>query len=298
MPHASQMSVQHMAGDAEFRQWVDAHSAVIQASGMVKTADTGQIAIPCVAVRPAINLAAGYEIYRMDDTQQANFPVFLKIEYGIGSVATRPALYITCGTGTDGAGTITGVLHARATVTRNGTPTIALLYETIASQGEGYFALCSGVTSGSQANYYILGRHIDLNGDPTDNAIFVFHPTTTNSTFYTLMKQPGGLLVSRFGGSSALGPPVLFVTENTNSNEVISLNGEVPLYPFEPFLGRRQPPLLNGCVVHNADVGDGVTFTATMYGGTKTWRRVTDGATALIRGGSSSNGALAIRWEA
>jgi len=302
MAHGSVLSVNLLTADADAQAWVNAMHAAIAASGMVQTSDTGQMASPYTGAKPTGTLATmGYEIWRMNDTQQANFPIYLKIEYGSNnSAATGAAWFITIGTGTNGAGTITGTLLARTNMARNGTPP-AGTFEQVASAGEGYFCMCQGLGALNWAGFFCLQRHIDVNGDPTDDAIFVYFPSTTNVNWHTLMKQPGGLLIGRQSGASGVGPPVLYNPENTNASEVVSLGGEVPLYPFEPFLGRRQAPLLGSCVVHADDVGAGVVFTATMFGSTKTWRRVSDASNAHTRGGSSvastSKTALALRWE-
>lgn len=301
MPKGSQLSVSLYTTDAEFQVWVNAMHAVIAASGMVQTSDSGQITIPYTGVKPnAVNVVAGYEIWRMADAQQANYPVFIKLEYGSSaSDAGSIGMYVTIGTGSNGSGTITGILLARTKLARNGTATAGTL-ENVATHGPGYFCFATGLGS-NFTTYFALQRHLDASGNPTDNAIFVFFSSQANTVWATLMKQPGGLLINRSSSeSSGVGPPVLFCPDNTNLREVISLNGEVPLYPFEPFLGRRQSPLLGACVVHDRDVGAGVVFTATMYGATKTWRRVSESGNAYTRGTNTSNGglaALALRWE-
>lgn len=99
--------------DAEFRTWVAGVIEGVTAVGMVQTADTGQINTTTV-VKPAANTMAGYSIHRLFDTLQATAPVFMKVEYGSapGSAAS-PSMFITYGSGTDGAGTLTGRVSNR-----------------------------------------------------------------------------------------------------------------------------------------------------------------------------------------
>src|SRR5258708_4276170 len=91
--------------NADVQAWCEGiHTALIGA-GLVQTADTGQLNL-ATAVRPSVNTAAGYEIFRFSDTLQSTTPVFIKIEYGIGTVADRPALWMTSSGTTNGAGTL------------------------------------------------------------------------------------------------------------------------------------------------------------------------------------------------
>jgi hypothetical protein len=62
------------------------------------------------AIRPtAANTSAGFEVWRMADGLQSTAPAFLRVEYGTGASPNFPSLWLTLGTTTDGAGTLTGV---------------------------------------------------------------------------------------------------------------------------------------------------------------------------------------------
>lgn len=89
---------------ATFRAYGLAISNAIAAAGWVKTADTGQIDWATVA-NPGTNTVAGYEIWRMADSLQATRPVFMKVEYGRNQQG-GPGIWLTVGTATDGAGTL------------------------------------------------------------------------------------------------------------------------------------------------------------------------------------------------
>lgn len=88
--------------DAGFRAWIiDLHS-LFTSAGLVQTADTGQINT-ATATRPGVNTDAGYAIWRLPSST-----LFFKLVYGTGSVATAPSIKMTVGTGSDGAGALTG----------------------------------------------------------------------------------------------------------------------------------------------------------------------------------------------
>lgn len=95
--------------DADFQQFVQKYEAAILASGFLEVApDTGQLN-PLTIARPgAINTYAGYRIYRAKDPLAATRPFYVKIEYGVGSTLDRPFARRTLGTGSNGAGTLTG----------------------------------------------------------------------------------------------------------------------------------------------------------------------------------------------
>jgi hypothetical protein len=105
-------SIAH-ANDANFRAWGSDLSAAFAEVGLVQTADTGQIDWATVT-RPGISTAAGYEIWRYTDST-----VFMKIEYGTGTGAVTPGVWLTVGTGSNGSGTLTGTVSDRRSIYNN-----------------------------------------------------------------------------------------------------------------------------------------------------------------------------------
>lgn len=100
--------------DATARVWVTEISGQLDLY-VPKTTDTGQINL-ATFVRAAINTAAGYEIREFTDSLAATAPIVIKFEYGSGAAQDRPAMWITVGTGSNGSGTITGIIMARSMV--------------------------------------------------------------------------------------------------------------------------------------------------------------------------------------
>lgn len=103
--------------DAGFRTWVaEMITNLVTNIGLTQTADTGQINTSTVTKPVAINTAAGYVILRFNDTLQSTAPLFIKMEFGSGSTVTNPNVWVTTGTGSNGSGTLTGVLSARTSL--------------------------------------------------------------------------------------------------------------------------------------------------------------------------------------
>lgn len=103
---------------AQFRTCCQVIHDALAAVGLVQTADTGQANLATIAGTGAAHQSMGYEIWRFNDTLQATAPIFIKVEYGGGSVVATGsgdnfAVWITVGTGTNGAGTLTGKVSTR-----------------------------------------------------------------------------------------------------------------------------------------------------------------------------------------
>lgn len=112
--------------DANFRTWGSAVSSALQTCGLVQTSDTGQINWTTVTRTAAAytggggaEVIQGYEIYKFNDSLQATFPVFIKVEYGYirdenvngaGVAVTAPVLYVNVAASTNGSGTLNGTM--------------------------------------------------------------------------------------------------------------------------------------------------------------------------------------------
>lgn len=114
MTTASPITQPTQTTDAQFRAWGSSVGTTLASLGLVRTSDTGQINWATVLTPSGANQSRGYEIFRFDDALQATAPVYIKLEYGAGSVsAGYPGMWITVGTGTDGAGNLTGQISLR-----------------------------------------------------------------------------------------------------------------------------------------------------------------------------------------
>jgi hypothetical protein len=94
--------------DALFRAWTKfIFDAMVTTGGWTQTADTGQINFTTVTRPLAINTAMGYVILEMADSKQATTPIVVRLDFGSSNAsASTPAVWITIGSASDGAGTI------------------------------------------------------------------------------------------------------------------------------------------------------------------------------------------------
>lgn len=153
--------------DQDVRDFITGMHNALAAIGLVQTADTGQVN-PATVTLPATGAVAGYEVWRFDDAQQAAFPLFLRIEYMRGSTGSQPpGFYLTVGQGSNGAGTLTGVLISRASVT---TPSTAsgLTTSYASSDGHGLYVLTGAGMAGVA---FIVDRARNADGSVRVDAI-------------------------------------------------------------------------------------------------------------------------------
>ncbi len=158
--------------DAEFRAWGSALSAQLAAMGLIKHTDTGQIDWATV-VRAAAGASAGFEIWRFNDTLQATAPVFIKLEYGSGSVQNNPGFWITVGTATNGTGTLTGVVGTRTNFSGGANSATAIACFISGSTNRISVQMFQGVATQANNNWFFaVERATDETGAETTDTIF------------------------------------------------------------------------------------------------------------------------------
>lgn len=169
-----------------FQAWVtEVVTALFTTLGVTQTSDTGQVNLATVAAPVAANASAGYVIGRFNDTLQSTSPIFFKLEFGSGSAAANPQMYLTVGSGSNGSGTITngggGAVTTRVSVL-GGQGAISAItsytsrYVYLATSGIGYLG-CVFKIGGTAANAamgaFSIKRTNDSSGNATSNGVAV-----------------------------------------------------------------------------------------------------------------------------
>jgi hypothetical protein len=173
----------YLSNDADFQTWVAAVHAqfavAVTAGHLVVTGDTGQIN-PAIVTRAGVNTAAGYEIYRLNDSNQSSYPVYFKVEYGQSAAATNPCLWLTVGTGSNGSGTLTGQLGTRKQCAQTFTGVASqVLPSYFCSRADG-FVLVNNYLQGTATAYMFLlvERTKDGSGAATTDGIITLAGVT------------------------------------------------------------------------------------------------------------------------
>lgn len=97
-----------VADNAAFQAFCTGFKAGIIDVGLVQTSDTGQMNEATVARASTGNTNQGFHIFRFDDSLQSTNPVFIRVDYGSGTATATAAVVMQVGTGTNGAGVLTG----------------------------------------------------------------------------------------------------------------------------------------------------------------------------------------------
>jgi hypothetical protein len=275
--------------DVNFRAWGSAISAAIAAVGLVQTSDTGQINWTTVSTPNNINQSRGYEIWKFNDALQATRPVFIRLDYGSGPYdLPNPQMWLTIGTATNGAGTITanasfpGSFHAQRTIfTTTSTPWYASgsakspFY--VSSDGAGSLQLGGWMNfptsnSPSYAGGFLLAeRTRDWDGTPNGEGVLtITHWSTGTPTTQTLIIANSATYTQ---GGNWSGVPVL-------AGGVVSLlpktgmvgSGVINVFPvFTGNTPQTNGPSKHVVAVWSGDVAGWTRFPLTVYGDVGTY---------------------------
>lgn len=261
------------------------------AAGYVQTADTGQIN-PATVVKPGTsNTAAGYLMYRAADTLQATAPLVVKWEVGAASTITRYAFWLTVGTASDGAGTLTGTVSSRLTVAQNGNPPVGTFEcnTSYAADGSRIVGdLWEDTTATSLAVFFGIERLKDSAGadDGSGFALWLVLGLTSTSTIqFQTVKTPGGAgpVIGRF--------PAMWPGDLT---DLVHNTDKGPLR-VAGWKGVHTNPLLNLLIYAATNETRGNLVAPTVNGATHTFRACGDNFATMVHGVSASRPAM--RWE-
>lgn len=176
--------------NANFQAWVnEVYTALVTQLGLTQTADTGQMAVPCVSAIPAINIYAGYYVFSFNDALQATAPIFFRIDFGSGPNPGIPAMALSVGTGSNGAGTMTGLgsvpinkLGLSYNAVPGGAPYNSY-YCYNATQGVAWFNFKYGAMGTNSANaVFAIARTVNAAGAPTANGAMVLTIASSTGT--------------------------------------------------------------------------------------------------------------------
>jgi hypothetical protein len=250
---------------------------LVTTGGWVVTADTGQTPPASLTiVTPGPDLQRGYRIYRMNDALQSTYPVFMKLWFGTSEVNVSPYEFAitqcTIGTGSDGAGNITGVLFnctSRFCIPASGvsSPGSTNPCNSYGSADAGRVQL--GMFNASNVNqlYFSLERSKDSTGADTGAGLMMTWTPGGNASFPTpaINAIPTCIYINYSGGSQPGAESGLNFILTVN-NPTQSFGGNIGVGLVSHFYGYEQQPGLGTLVVHTSDIAAEVSFPVTIYG--------------------------------
>lgn len=272
------------SSDATFRAWASGVSAALQACGLVKTTDTGQIDFATVLTSTAADQVRGYEIFRFSDSLQATRPVFIKVEYGSGaSVASSPGMWVSVGTGTDGAGNLTGNTSRQKVASLTAAAGALTTFVSGSSNRIGF-----AVYTSHFGTFMIERSKDDFGVDTGDFIVFAWKSAAgTASKGSVVVPHPSvSLAVVSIAQLMAPAPGVSGLAGNA-----------LGIYPVFPWWYRSLNPMLTNMTYWAIDLVAGTPLQVTVYGQARTYMPLgTNGAPYWDCMANANNVAMML-WE-
>lgn len=274
------------SSDAYFRAWGKWISDCFSAFGWVQTADTGQANWTTILAPTTTWTSQGYEIWRMADALQATAPVFLKIEYGSAGTATYPWIRLTVGTGSDGAGNLTGVVFTGTQIYPASQSATA--YPSYASGASNRIAV-QMTRSSSMHFLFTVERTHDAAGADTNVGVMVFWQLTSSGW---------GSRESHFSGSN----PASYAAWNQSQfppSGSGAMSPDIHVYPIRCWTPGESFPSMNLVAYVATDFTDLSTYSITGYDGvSRTYLAIGGSAPGNLNGDTVRQaGRYMIRWE-
>lgn len=246
---------------ANFKNWAKAISDFFATIGWTKTADTGQVNWATIGAVPSPG-ALVYEIWQPGD---ALTPFYLKIYYGVSTnYSNCPRIVIQIGTGTSGAGALTG--YITSSFDNNN------FVITVTSTTTGWDCRFSGdasrinimlyrdETQTYQQMFFGVERSIDASGNYTSDYVTLLGCTgSTNANSHYVFQQS---LVFGLGVGYAITPGTYpwigLRNQSTSSGNFI---GNIPIGPVFPDVGYFGNPMTIVACGSPSDFTEAATYT-------------------------------------
>ena len=262
---------------ANFKSWAQAISSFFTTAGWSKSTDTGQVNWGTIASVPGSG-AYVYEIWEPNDGL-TNF--FLRVEYGnYSGQANCPTVRLSVGTSTDGAGNLTGQKTQTATTVQTSytAPSTTATYECDFSGALGRIGamLWRNGTNACQS-FFAVERSVNSSGAYTGsyvtiwtcgNAQFGTGGANQMTLYFSIGETPDNINV---GGNHGNGGWISRACVAIGQSTTRAFNGSIPFDTCSPFVGFFDYPCTVCGVGLQPDIAEGITFTVTLYGSTRTY---------------------------
>ena len=287
---------------ANFKSWASAISAFFTTAGWTQSADTGQVNWSTIATVPGSG-AFVYEVWQPNDGLTT---FYLKVEYGNYGNANSPTLRVSLGTGTNGAGTLTGFVTPATPVQATALTGLSstATYECNLSGVAGRMGVMMWRTgANNQQQFFAVQRSLDATGAPTGSYVTLWtHGDSTGRTLQQSVSFALGVappLCSQVNGTanSVTGcTQTAFVRGISSGGSGTVFNSSIPMDLCAPLLGQWQDECTVCGTADPTAIVDGLTFGATVYGATKIYMPTRLGSFAYF-GAQSNTGLLCMEYD-
>lgn len=286
--------------DAGFRAWGLQLSTALQAAGLVLTSDTGQINWTTV-IRPTSVVAAGYEIYRLNDSLNPTFPIFIKIEYGTSNT-NAPGIWLTIGQGSNGSGTVTGWTSTRAQIVRQSPPSsTSTNYATNICVTGGFFGFefkREAVDTVRSYSHFWLCRSCADDASLTGDNVFIGYSSNASTAGSYAQGQilniTAGSVGAVFGGGTNMNTGAYTYIPGNVTASLVSTSPQC--YHYYGHTPRLRPVF--GCLqVLNSEFANDTVFTTIPVGSTVSRTYKVTNCTYTAAGTAGLSNSWAMLWE-
>ncbi|MGE5110632.1 MAG: hypothetical protein ACM3JB_07250 [Acidobacteriaceae bacterium] len=290
MPNTASFSMTEPFGtDAAYQTAITGFAGLLDSAGWARTSNTGQVTLAS-ALRSGA--ATNYEVRKSNDGLT---DLYLKITYALVNNDLFPIIVL--GTGSDGAGTITG--PAGQTISMN-----TLATGSTSNTGTFTYQICWATLHGSfvmsckhdSSNPWLLcvERSRDSSGSPTSDYATMYMSQSYNVLASRHLQQTlfigGSYTAGKTSQSTAWASALPSITNNVYSGDV----GVSPVRPMIPHEGNTSKLLL----IAKADFSTTGQFTTTVYGSSHNYMAMgSNGLFAFVGPGEMSGCQPCMLWE-
>jgi hypothetical protein len=297
------------AATANMRDFMNSFVTLLTNAGFTQSADTGQLVIASSPAYVSTSTTSyGYQIWYLDDTQHATYPIYIKFNFWMGTTSSLGYQWVV-GHATDGAGNITGYKFPAAGYYSGSTNTIAqqagASNSSRAVSLDGYGALYHAPPTSATFGYghiFIISREWDdstgaiktggnytitHNQGTTSYGLVQVSINRANSTY---VEWASSSTLQGYGG--CLVPGILTnspatASQNAGTTDIFKHWHSYPTYT----------PSGGSCTYQIAEITQMTTFSTQILtgGSARTW--LATGNPRWAVGSAGTNHALALLWE-
>ena len=276
------------ANVTNFRAWTQAITAALSLFGWTQTSDTGQANLTTATV-PSSNYV--YQIWKATDAAASTTPIYLRLDFGYNT--SNPSCKFTIGSGSDGAGNITGGVVGPCSMTGGDTnlsnQSATTKYNCYFSGNAGEFRIMLWQNNSNACCVVGIERSKDTSGNVT----------TAYVTLLSLNANSNQWFQQTMVGSNVTPQEFAVVTFCSSSNpQTGSFGGSTLAAPVFPLIGQLGNPMLGFFCAASADASEGGTVTVNVYGAAHTCLATKQNNIGNSLGKlGNSGGALLMRYE-
>lgn len=298
MSTSSYTAAPSLASGTTFNAWGGGLSTALAAVGLTKTGDTGQVTWSTSVTPPGVlDTYPYYEVWRFNDALQATSPIFFKLEYGSSYLALGDCgLRITVGTGSDGAGNITGNISSLATPGSGANSATLQTCYVSSDGGRVNVVMFAGAVLSVSFGFYIERLKNNAGAVAAGGVdVFAFGYETNGATAATSFQQ---WLCDTNVGLKNPNTPATVPLCAMPATGTGTFGGNVGLYPIVPIQGYAGFPTMGALAFFAADITtSGVGITLSMYGTNHNFITTVNTPTQPTLNGNTAAWGVAMRYE-